>query len=743
MIEQSAANRSMNFPFRAALIVLVLLVAAGGVVYAIRTRTATPAGALYQTAKVKRGNIDVVVSATGPVSAAQSLPLTFKQSGHIAAIDVAPGQKVKAGQVLAKEDTTDLENALKQAQAQLAQEQAALEKVMTGPTQQQIDADKQAIAAAQQNVANAQKNLPLVEQQNARDAQMDSVALANAEQSLSDVQANYNAVKQEVDKALTADQVVVANAQQALDNAKKSQASVQQQVGVALQGDQTALQNAQQAVQNAQQNLRNTQTIVQSGTPVEQQQLAQAKNALYTAQVARDNACGSNSPSVSAGCNTAQANVNTQMTAINTVQAQIAQSQAQAQQQLTQAQQAVTTAQGNLQTAINTANADKVKQEASSLAAQQAVDSATAALKTAQTNLASDQAKNQGQLQAAQQQINTANASVRSAQAVLADQQTKAASAVQASQAAIDTAQQAAKMAQSNLAILTTPPTQADIDSAKAAVANAQAAVAVAQSNLNAATLVSPIDATVAEVNGAVGQWLTGGPISGTSTASGFILLNTLSALQVIAQVNEADMAKIQIGNHVDFTLDAFPNDTFTGRVAIIQPLGIIQQNIVNYDVTSTIESTTVKLLPGMTANVNIVTQQKNNVLTIPVAAITYAQSQVQRAAASGTPRAGFARPSASAQTATTTNGAARSVVGGGRASGQSATTSRAPVYVLENGKPVLKVIETGLSDGTNIEVVSGLSLGDTIITGAGGVPGAGNRTAPGFPNRGFGGFGG
>ncbi|MCL4540885.1 MAG: biotin/lipoyl-binding protein [Chloroflexi bacterium] len=727
----------------------------------VKSRTSAAVVPHYLTAKAANGAVSVMVSATGPVSAAQSIPLTFPQSGKVTEIDVAPGQKVQTGQVLAKQDTTTLEAALNQAKAQLAQQQAALEKLDAGPTPAQVAADKQVIAAAEQNLKNAQANSPLVEQQNQKDAQTYTVALANAQNMLADAQANYGVVQQQVQKSLQVDQLAIDNAQQVLQNAQKNQAVAEQQINVALQSDQTAVQNAQQAVQAAEQNLQNAQAIVQSGTPVEQQQLAQAKNALYTAQVARDNACGSNAPTAATSCNTAQANVNTQETAVNTVMAQIAQSQAQARQQLATAQQALATAKGNLQTVINAANADRAKQAAASLSAQQAVDSAQAALKTVQMTLQNDQAKAQGQVQAARQAIDSASASVRTAQASLADEQTKAASAVQAAQQQIDTAQQAVKTAQANLAILTSPPTQADIDSAKAAVANAQVAVNTAQTNLDNATLRAPIDATVAEVNGTVGQIISGG--ASASSSSGFILLSTLNALQVVAQVNEADMAKITLGDPVNFTLDAFPNDTFTGKVAIIQPVGVTSQNIVNYNVTSTINPTPVKLLPGMTANVNIIVQQAKNVLTIPSTALTFAQSYLQQSAANrsgGAPnvisRAGSNTANAAASSRSVAGGAAAQRPAGNRTGnfrgGQSATggarqsahgsTSQAPVVILVNGKPSVKVIEAGLNDGTNVQVISGLNAGDEVVTGAG-ISSPSDRTngqQQGSPRRFFGG---
>ncbi len=854
MIGQTTAARGLSsLPMRLLALLLIVIVGAGGIVYFVRGRTGASTAPTYQTAQVSKGNVSVVVAATGPISTAQSIPLTFKQNGKITEILVKPGDKVTTGEVLAKEDATDFQNTLNQTTATLDQQKAALAKLTTGPTPQQIAVSQQAINSAQSNLANAQKNVQLVADQNAKDLQTAQVTLANAQQSLADAQANYQTVQNELAKSVDADRQAVANAQTALSNAQKNYNSVQAQIVASTQADQVALQNAQQslnnakqnqastaqqvaaalqadatAVQNAQRAFQNTQATLAAGTPVQQQQLAQANNDLNTAQISRDAACNlGNHANSQAGCDAANAAVNTKLTAITSIQAQIQQTQ-------TQGQQTLATAQSALKTAEDAANSDKARQQATSLTAQQAVDQATnalktaqaalnndtakfqgnvvqaqtsidsaqGALKTAQTALASDGAKNSAQLQAAQQQIDTATSGVKTAQTALDGQTTKAASALQAAQATVDADTQAVKTAQAALAQLQAPPTQADLDAARAQVENATAALQTAQANVDSTVLKSPIDATIAQVNGNTGQYLAGGSVSAVATngaANGFILLNNLSTLQVIAQVNEADMAKINLGEPVDFTIDAFPTQTFTGKVAVIQPLGAVQQNIVNYNVTSTIDPTTTKLLPGMTANVNIVTDQRTGVLVVPSAALSFARTQLQRQAAAGTPIAGgpnaarsvggSASVSESISSSLTTSrngtvslrspatgvgGASGTLARGGaggtrtaqgtgtntaaqgnqaqrgqRAAAGSATSQtaalRAPILVMENGTATLRLIQVGLSDGRNTEVVSGLSAGQTIVIGTGSVGGA-RPTSPavgGRPGGGGGAFGG
>jgi HlyD family secretion protein len=715
--EELLEERSVRGPWRALLLALVTALLVGGAVYAYRVRTQAAATPTYSTVPVTRGDLDVGVNATGPVSTAASIPLTFKNSGLLTKVLVKPGDVVKAGQVLAQEDTTDLQNALDQAQAQLGQQEAALQKLQAGATPQQLAVSQQAIDTARSNLANAQENVQLVSQQNAKDLQQDQVALANAQANAGSVQdevakaeaadqtavanaqQNADAVRGQVAASTKADQVAVQNAQASLANSQQALTTTQQQVQAALAADQTAVQNAQQALQHA-------QAVTAAGTPVQQQQLAQAKNALNTAQIQRDAACNlADARNSQAGCNAANAAVNTQQTAIDTVNAQIQQTQAQAQQTLAQAQAALKTAQ-------DTANADKAKQQATLQAAQQAVGQAGDALKTAQAAFANDTAKSQGTvvqaagaLKTAQAalandqakdvaQLQAAAAAVKTAQAALNDATGKLAQALQQAQATVEADTQAVKAAQAGFDQLKAPPTPAELAGAQAAVQNAQAAVQQAQDNLHAATLTAPIAATVAQVNDIAGQFVSGGAVGTSASASSnasttaFLVLTDLNQLQVTAQVNEADMAKVALGQPVQFTLNAFPGQTFSGKVAEIQPLGSSSNNVVSYNVTCSIDPTTTKLLPGMTANVTIVTQQASNAVLVPAAALAFAQSAASNSIAAPVATQG---------------------------------STNASVLVQQNGKAVRRPVQTGLSDGNRTEIIAGLQSGERVITGQSG----------------------
>ena len=306
-------------------------------------------------------------------------------------------------------------------------------------------------------------------------------------------------------------------------------------------------------------------------------------------------------------------------------------------------------------------------------------------------------------------------------------------------------------------------PTQADLDAAQAQVGRVEVALHVAQNNLQAATLISPADGTVASVNGAVGQWLSGGAVgsatatTGTiTTTTGFITLADVTAPQVTAQISEADIGKIRPGQKVNFTVSAFPGRTFTGKVARIEPIGQTVSNVVNYNVISIVDPTDVALLPSMTTTITIVTDQKDDVTILPNAAISFATTQGelirQATAASGAPGAS-ASPVAGMggrQGAVSGEpGAGQGQRGGGQegrqaAAGDQAATGADPnprsafVLVLgEDGQPVPRRIQVGSSDERNTQVISGLQPGDLVATGVL----SGEQQTPSKPQTGGGGL--
>jgi len=171
-----------------------------------------------------------------------------------------------------------------------------------------------------------------------------------------------------------------------------------------------------------------------------------------------------------------------------------------------------------------------------------------------------------------------------------------------------------------------------DIETAKAAVEADRAQLELARLNLENARLRAPFDGIVTKVNGEVGQR---GGAGGSSENTAFITLVS-EELQLRAWVNEADIGKVKTGQDVEFTVAAYPNVTFKGKVKNIYPQAITQSNVQIFEVLISIEDPSKQLRPGMTATANIVLAKKSNVLAVPSMAISFAESYFKSQAQAG-----------------------------------------------------------------------------------------------------------
>jgi len=148
---------------------------------------------------------------------------------------------------------------------------------------------------------------------------------------------------------------------------------------------------------------------------------------------------------------------------------------------------------------------------------------------------------------------------------------------------------------------------------AQATVDNNQVAVEQAQRNLDKARLGAPFDGIVSVVSFSVGD------SAGTGTA---VTVVDISTLQVKVSIAEVDIAKIKLGQSAQITLDALPGKTYSAKITAIGPVATITQGVVNYPVTAVITNTDGQVKPGMTANLAITVEQRDNVLLIPTRAV-------------------------------------------------------------------------------------------------------------------------
>jgi HlyD family secretion protein len=221
---------------------------------------------------------------------------------------------------------------------------------------------------------------------------------------------------------------------------------------------------------------------------------------------------------------------------------------------------------------------------------------------------------------------------------------------VREAQAAVDSAQVALEQAQKNM--------DTSLRAAQASLESAKVAVDQAQHNLDNASLYAPSDGTVSAVN------YNPGDSAGTSTAVSVV---DLSKVQVQVSIAEVDVARIKVGETAQVTMDALPDKTYTGQVIAVGPVGTVTSGVVNYAVTVALTNADAAVKPGLTANLAVEVDRRDNVLVVPTRAIRTQGSQ------------------------------------------KIAT-------VLQNGKSVEMVVNTGLSNDTMVEITSGLNEGDHVV---------------------------
>ena len=210
-------------------------------------------------------------------------------------------------------------------------------------------------------------------------------------------------------------------------------------------------------------------------------------------------------------------------------------------------------------------------------------------------------------------------------------------------------------------------------------VAQQKESVKRAQTDLGYATITSPIDGVVLSKEVEEGQTVA----SSFNTPTLFKIAQDLTDMRVIADVDEADIGEVKNGQRVTFTVDAFPNDTFEGVVTQVRQEATTESNVVTYEVVISAPNQDLKLKPGLTANVTIYTLEMHDVLAVPAKALRFTPTDAMLN------------------------------------EGESITDAQAEhkLWVKEGTNIKAIAVETGMTNGTLTQIVSGISDGTEVLT--------------------------
>jgi HlyD family secretion protein len=227
---------------------------------------------------------------------------------------------------------------------------------------------------------------------------------------------------------------------------------------------------------------------------------------------------------------------------------------------------------------------------------------------------------------------------------------------------------------------------------ADAGVKSARVALDRARQNLSYTNIYAPIDGVVVDRNVQQGQTVA----ASLSAPQLFLIANDLSQMQILAQVGESDIAQIKEGQPVSFTVQALTGQSFKGIVKQVRLQSTTTDNVVNYTVVVSVPNTDGKLLPGMTARVQFLTKQADNVLKVSNSALRYKPTDAEVAALKAARQA----------TATSTTSTATSTARSGRNGSGTRSSNFGTLYYLDaNGKLAVARVKTGINDGSTTEI--------------------------------------
>lgn len=631
---------------RWSIIVIVAVVVIGGIWWWRSTSNQAPE---YSTVTAEAGPLVQTVSETGTLKPVKEVALNFLAGGRIKTVNVKIGDKVTAGTVLASLDDTTLLTRKLEAEAGLKSAEASLSKIMAGASFETVAISRSTINQAITSAASAKIDLDKIKKSVAEN-------IRQAEKTLADLESNTS-------NTTTAQEQALASAQTSLVNAKQTG---QKNIDNTRSSSLLALNDKILSVKIA---LDNLNTILEDDNA---EAVLSVKNSavLTKTKDARLSALSLLPATEKAVVNAKTAGSESAMNAAGES----------VQTLLVQTDQSLDYAYAMLEATITSVNfpqsrLDSYKTLISSQSAQ--INTASTAIENSLQAFHNAILSNSTSIAAAESNLNQAEVGLENAKSTarnnLSSIKLSGDQQISSAQARLDSANQSVVLAQAQLNSTVAPARTQDVSLAQAQVSQAQASLAGITQQISETSLIAPLDGVVTAVNYEVGEQFGAG---GKPVIS--ILVN--NSFNVEVDIAESNISKIKIGDIVDITLDAFPDDfVLSGAVSFIEPAQTLIQDVVYYkvkidfaDLTSTmakIQSRGLALKAGMTANVVITTDKREQVLQVPARALIEKDG-------------------------------------------------KKIIRLLVDGVAQEVVVETGLrGDEGMIEIISGLQTGDTVIT--------------------------
>jgi HlyD family secretion protein len=550
-------------------VILVIVVGGGGYIAA---KTIQGPKAEYVTETVKIGDIKQTVSATGTVTSSDKIELNFKISGTLKEILVSEGDEVLAGQVLAKLDAKNAEIQVKQAGANLSSASASLSKLLAGASVEDVKISQESVNNAKTVYENAKRDYDALAVKLDRDIETYQKNISSAEVSLADSQKNL------ANAEVTYKQNIV--------NAQNN----------ALTSLETNLLMGDIVLDNIVHNLS-----IASGANADGQKTSESQAYMILARDESGKAKNDLSSAKTSG------KIDDVYKALDEGVSALSKTLA----SLTYLADSVSSASASntSQLAIIEAIKASVKSDQASIAG------AISAVQSAEQSLLNSQNSYQAQVDTYQAAVNAAGNNLSSAKTNLSAALASKDVQLSGAKASVDNALGSYNLAKAQYGYKVAAPRSSDISFYRSQVALSSAALDLAKSQLDEYTLLAPTDGAITFVNYTVGE----------QTSLGKTVISMIGKNKFYTEIDipESDIVKIKLDNPVQITLDAYSSEIkFSGKVILIYPAETVVQDVVYYKVKVEMENSEYEIKSGMTANCDILTNHKENVLLMPYRAL-------------------------------------------------------------------------------------------------------------------------
>lgn len=594
----------------------------------------------YITEKVEAGPLSQIVSLTGSVVADTAVELRFGLAGTVAGISVTTGEAVVEGQELARIDSAKLESEVKRTAAAVAAEEADITLMIVGPSTEERTVSQAKVHEAEISAANAVQNYENTLLSNAEALRQAELEVENAELDLDNAQITYdNTVAEQennssqstndIDAAYEDAQVAVEtgfeSVKQAIDSVDLLLGEIDEPLNPEFEDNllDSPLSTRTACTQNFDSVIEALDVLEPDYASLKSAWTGEEVDAFlieFEAMVQDAKEMVNAAYDILENMKTLDQDV---VADIDTLKAIIETDQAN-----------MTSALSSIQTAIQGVDSAQLDNDSSDLNSNTTVSDASAALEQAKNLL--EIAESNLQAQIVSNTINENEAQMN-----------------------VDLKQVQLEQRQAEYAQLVAAPREVDLASQRARIRQAEAAYERALSELEDAIIRAPADGIVAKVNIDKGQ-----SISSTENAISFMT----PAVQISAQISETDITKVGLYNTASMTLDALPiSEVFTGAVVELDPAETVIQGVVYYESTLIFDTTDPRIRPGMTVNIDVLTEERESTLQISPQALQFEDDQTF-------------------------------------------------VFVYERGQAVKRLVTTGLQGEKKIEILSGLEEGETIV---------------------------